>query len=173
MAAAAAAFNSFPLMTLCQYNSFIITLWVYKCCDLWPQQTMAAFGHEQLLCELSNVVVFGHNTVMTKGRKQTLCDINLNIVFCNGILAAQIIIIKYQGTTSLKDMQIMKLYRNTSFQLSLAFHPSEHPPPTLSLPPPTAPLIFTRTKIQLEGNKNSLRNTQINFYPLLSILIHY
>ena len=36
-------------------------LWPLNCCGLRPQRTMAAEGRKKGLCDLSNVVAFGHN----------------------------------------------------------------------------------------------------------------
>ena len=36
-------------------------LWPLKCCGLRPQRTMTAEGRNEGLCDLSNVVAFGHN----------------------------------------------------------------------------------------------------------------
>ena len=58
--------NSQMLRSLVTMNcdgrrAWISSLWTLKCCGLWSQWTVIAEGHEFPLCELSNVVAFGHN----------------------------------------------------------------------------------------------------------------
>ena len=46
-------------------------LWPLYCCGLRPQRTMAAEGRKEGLCELSNVVGFGHNEQWRPGSRKS------------------------------------------------------------------------------------------------------